>query len=275
MSISAPRYVSAPSPLTGRGSRVAAIAARELVRRATWGTLVPVTITYLGIVLIAAVNVAFASVLHHLTLATFETPFESPVWPLLMLIVATAAGAGSLAEDFGNRSFTLYRARPNPLLDYHSAKTIACGGWLLIAAAGPGLVAVAITAALGYPSATVALEAAGAYAAVGLVAAIFFTGLALALSSLTDRALYAGVAIFGIVLSLYIGAAVVTGITGNVYAPYANPVANLHSLAHAAFAVSGSTETDPTSSAIVLTGTGVVLWIFAYWRLQRTEVISE
>ena len=275
MSISAPRYVSAPVPLTGRGSRVAAIAVRELVRRATWGTLVPVTITYLGMVLQGAVNVAFESAIGRVSLATFETPFESPVWPLLMLIVATAAGAGSLAEDVGNRSFTLYRARPIHLVDYLTAKTIACGGWLLIAAVGPGLVLIAITAALGYPSATVALEAAGAYAAVGLVAAIFFTGLALALSSLTDRALYAGVAIFGIVLSLYVGAAVVAGITGNVYVPYANPVANLHSVAHAAFGLRGTAETDPTGSAIVLTGVGVVLWFFAYWRLQGTEAISE
>ena len=275
MSISAPRYVSAPTLLTGRGARVVAIAVRELVRRATWGTLVPVTITYLGVVLIGAVNVAFTSLTGQLSLATFESPFESPIWPLLMLIVATAAGAGSLAEDVGNRSFTLYRARPIHLVDYLGAKTIACGGWLLIAAVGPGLVLVGITAALGYPSAMVALEAAGAYAAVGLVTAIFFTGLALALSSLTDRALYAGVAIFGIVLSLYIGAAVVAGITGNIYVPYANPVANLHSLAHAAFAASGSTETDPTGSAIVLTGAGVILWFFAYWRLERTEVISE
>ena len=275
MSISAPRYVSAPTPLTGRSSRVVAIAVRELVRRATWTTLFPVAITYLGIVLIGAINVAFASAIGRLSLATFESPMESPVWPLLMLIVATAAGAGSLAEDVGNRSFTLYRSRPIHLIDYLSAKTIACGGWLLIAAVGPGLVVVAITAALGYPSASLAAQAAGAYLAVGLVAAIFFTGLALALSSLTDRALYAGVAIFGIVLSLYIGAALVAGITGNVYVPYANPVANLHSLAHAAFALGGTAETNPLGSAIVLTGAGVVLWIFAFWRLQHTEVISE
>ena len=275
MSISAPRYVSAPTPLTGRGSRVLAIAVRELRRRATWGTLLPVAITYLAVVLQAAVTVAFSSAIGTLSLATFEGPLESPVWPLLMLIVATAAGAGSLAEDVGNRSFTLYRARPIHLIDYLTAKTIACGGWMLIAAVGPGLVVVAITAALGYPSASLAAEATGAYAAVGVVAAVFFTGLALALSSLTDRALYAGVAIFGVVLSLFIGAALVAGITGNPYVPYANPVANFHSIAHAAFSLSGTTETDPLGSVVVLAGAGVVLWALAYWRLERTEVIAE
>lgn len=275
MSISAPRYVSAPIPRTGRGSRVLAIATRELVRRATWGTLLPVTITYLGVVLIGAVEVAVSSALGTLSLATFEAPFDSVVWPFLLLIVTTAAGAGSLAEDVGNRSFTLYRARPIHLIDYLAGKTVACGGWLLIAAVGPGLVVVVITAALGYPSATLALQAAGAYVAVGGLAAVFFTGLALALSSLTDRALYAGVAIFGVVLSLYIGAALVAGITGNPYVPYASPVANLHSVAHAVFGRGGSPETEPLASAIVLAAAGVVLWIFAYWRLGRVEALAE
>ncbi len=275
MSISAPRYVSPTVSRTGRGSRILAIATRELVRRSTWGTLIPVTITYLAVVLIASLGVAVSSALGTLSLAAFEGPFESPIWPLLLLIVATAAGAGSLAEDVGNRSFTLYRSRPIHLVDYLTGKTIACGGWLLIAAVGPGLVTVAITGALGYPSASLAVEAIGAYAVVGGLAAVFFTGLSLALSSLTDRALYAGVAIFGVVLSIYIGASLVGGITGNPYVPYASPIANLHSVAHAAFGLSGSVETEPTGSAFVLAAAGIVLWIFAYWRLQRVEAIAE
>lgn len=275
MSISAPRYVSAPVVLSGRGTRVLAIASRELTRRATWGTLAAVTLTYLGVVLIATINVALSSAFGSLTLATFETPFNSPVWPLLILIVATAAGAGSLSEDVGTRSFTLYRARPIHLVDYLAGKTIACGGWLLIAAVGPGLIVVAITAALGYPSATLALEAAGAYLAVGGIAAVFFTGLALALSSLTDRALYAGVGIFGVVLSVYIGAALVAAITGNIYVPYASPFANIDSIAHAAFGLTGSTATEPAGSATVLAAAGVLLWGFAFWRLQHQEAIAE
>lgn len=275
MSISAPRYVSTPVPLTGRGPRVLAIAVRELVRRATWGTILVVGITYLGVTLIVTVDVAFSSFLGSLTLATFEGPIESPVWPFLLLIVATAVGAGSLAEDIGSRSFTLYRSRPIRLIDYLAGKTVACGGWLLIAAVGPGLVAVVITAILGYPSAGLALEAASAYLATGFLAAVFFTGLALALSSLTNRALYAGVAIFGLVLSLFIGSALVAGVTGNVYVPYASPVADLHSVAHSAFGLAGTPPTDPTASAAVLAGSGVGLWLFAYWRLLRAEAISE
>ena len=275
MSISAPRYVSSGIPRTARSSRVLAVAAREFTRRATWGTLSAVTLTYMGVVLAITVEVYFATFFGGATVGTFESVLGSPIWPFFMLIVATAAGAGSLADDVGNRSITLYLSRPIHLVDYVAAKTVACGGWLLIASAGPGFLAVAVSAMLGYAKTSVLLGALAGFAATGIVAAIFFTGLALALSSLTSRSLYAGVAIFGLVLSLYIGAAIVAGITGNIYVPYASPIALIRSVAHGAFGISGPSETDPVSSAIALVGAGVALWLFAYWRLTRVEVVAE
>jgi len=275
MTISAPRYAVGPTPRSGRGSRILAIAARELVHRAEWGTLLAVALTYLVVALVTVVYVWIDSFVGSPTLATFDSGIASPAWPLLLLVVTTAAGAGSIAEDVGNRSFTLYRSRPIHLVDYLTAKTIACGGWLLLAAVGPGLLAVALTAALGYAGPLLALQAAGAFAATGILAAVFFTGLALALSSLTDRALYAGVAIFGLVLSLYIGAAVVVGITGNTSVAYASPLDDLHAVAVGVFAVPGATALGSGPSAAVLGGSGVALWAFAAWRLDRLEVIAE
>ncbi|HYA71218.1 MAG TPA: hypothetical protein VEH28_07625 [Thermoplasmata archaeon] len=275
MSISAPRYASAPIARTSRDSRVLAIASREFFRRATWGTLLATSLTYFSVVIIIVVTVFFNSLIGTVTAGSFETPYGSPVWPFLMLIVAASAGAGSLAEDVGNRSITLYLSRPIHLVDYVVAKTIACGGWLLIASVGPGLVGVAVTAALGYASLSVLLAAAVGFAAAGLIASIFFTGLALALSSLTNRPLYSGVAIFGIVLVLYIGGAVVAGITGNIYVPYANPIENIRSVASGAFGLTGTTATEPGASAVTLLGAGVALWAFALWRMRRVEVISE
>jgi len=275
MSISAPRYAGLAVPRTHRSSRILAIASREFFRRGTWGTLAGVTLTYMAVVLIVTITVFVTSVVGGVSAATFETAFESPVWPFLILIVATAAGAGSLADDVGNRSITLYLSRPIELLDYLLAKTIACGGWLLIAAVGPGVFAVAISAALGYANTSVLLGALAGFLATGIVAAVFFTGLALALSSLTNRALYSGVAIFGLVLSVYIGASVVAGITGNVYVPYANPIDDIHTVAHAAFGVSGTTVTDPVVCATTLLFAGVFLWILAFWRVTRIEVVSE
>lgn len=275
MSISAPRYAAGPIVPTERGSRVLAIASREFFRRATSATLLAVAFTYLGVVIIIVVNVYFASLLRGANPGDFESPYESPVWPFMMLIVAASAGAGSFAEDVGNRSISLYLSRPIYLVDYVVAKTVACGGWLLIAAVGPGLAGVAITAVLGYASASVLLTALIGFVATGFVGAVFFTGLAVALSSLTSRPLYSGVAIFGIVLVLYIGASVVAGITGNIYVPYANPVEGIRSVAHGAFRLSGTTTPDPGAGAATLVGTGVVLWVFARWRMAHAEVISE
>jgi len=275
VSISAPRYVVPPTPRTGRASRLLAIADREFFRHAEWGTLLAVGFAYTATVLATVTTVLFASLAGSVALDAFATVFASPLWPFLILIVTTAAGAGCLAEDVGNGSFTLYRARPVHLVDYLAAKTVACGSWLVIASVGPGLVAVAVTAALGYAEAGLALHAAAAFVATGLLAAVFFTGLALALSSLTDRALYAGVAIFGLVLSLYIGGALVAGLTGNPYVPYGSPIEDLHRVAIGAFQVSGTSGTSPAASAGVLAGAGIALWAFAGWRLTRLEVIAE
>ena len=61
MSISAPRYVSGPVVHMGRTTRALAIFQRELLRRATWGPLLAVALTWLVVVISATFNVAFAS----------------------------------------------------------------------------------------------------------------------------------------------------------------------------------------------------------------------
>ena len=275
MSITAPRYASAPVPLTDRTARVWAIASREFFRRGTWGPLAAVTITYMAVVLFVVVSVYLSYIFGDLSTSTFGSVYSSPVWPFLILLVAAGVGAGSLADDVGNRTITLYLSRPIKLDDYVMAKTIACGGWILIASVGPGLFAVGVVAALGYASLTVVGESFLGFLATGLIVAVFFTGFALALSSLTNRALYAGVAIFGLVLATFIGASIVAGITGNAYVPYANPFVNIESIAHGAFFVPGIAATNPIASAVVMLGTGVFLWCVASWRMTRVEVVTE
>lgn len=275
MSISAPRYGATPVARMGRLYRTLAIVRRELVRRAGLGTWVVVTLTYLAVTLIVTINTEFASLIGTLSLATFETPYSSPAWPFLMLIVATTVGAGSLAEDVGNRSITLYLSRPIRLIDYLAAKTAATGTWIAIAAVGPGLVGLAVVLALGWAPASLVLTGAGAFLATGLLATVFFTGLALAMSSLTTRSLYAGVATFGVVLSLEIGAPLVSGLTGNTSVAYASPITDILSVAQSAFGISGPFVTDPLTSASLLAVAGVVLAIFAGWRISRVEVVGE
>jgi hypothetical protein len=104
---------------------------------------------------------------------------------------------------------------------------------------------------------------------------VFFTGLAVMLSSLTNRALYAGVAIFAVTLSVGIGALLVAAITGNPYVPYASPITNILSVASAVFGVSGTPPTNPAASAVVLAGAGIFFLLVAALRLSRVEVVGE
>jgi len=275
VSISAPRYVSGPVVHVGRTLRALAVYHRELLRRATWGPLLAVALTWLVVVAFATFNVEFASLFGSSVMGAYESPFESVVWILLILIVAATVGAGSLADDIGSRAITLYLSRPINLTDYLVAKAAATGTWLLIAAVGPGCVAVVITAALGIVSGPTALAAAGAYFAVGVVTAVFFTGVTLVFSSVTRRSLYAGVATFGAVLSVTVSTDVVSGITGNTRILYANPTTLTQSIAEAAFGVSSSSPVNPYTAAVLMVMIGVVLATLAWWRLARIEVVGD
>jgi ABC-type transport system involved in multi-copper enzyme maturation permease subunit len=275
MSISTPRYGAAPVARTGRVYRTLAIVRRELLRRSNLGTWLVVGLTYLAVTLILTFNTEFASLTGTLSLSTFETPYSSPAWPFLMLIVATSVGAGSLADDIGNRSITLYLSRPIRRFDYLAAKTAATGSWLVVAAVGPGLAGLAVVLTLGWAPTSLVLSGAAAFLATGLLASMFFTGLALALSSLTTRSLYAGVATFGVVLSLEIGAPLVSGLTGNNSVAYASPITDILSVAQSAFGSSGPFATDPLTSAAILAFGGGLLAIFAGWRISRVEVVGE
>lgn len=275
MSISAPRYAAASRERLGEMFRTFSIFRREFLRRAGWGTGLVVALAYMAVVLFVVFDADFASAAGVLTVATYDAPFQSPLWGLLMLIVATAVGAGSVADDVASRAIVLYLSRPIRLIDYLSAKAASIGSWLLIAAVGPGLMGVGIVAALGIGSASTNLSAAAGFLATGWVAAIFFTGLALALSSLLNRALYAGVAMFGIVLALDIGTDVVSGITGDSSVLYLSPITDLTNVAAGAFHVAGPYSTDPTTSGLSLLVVGVLLSVAAYARLSRVEVVGE
>lgn len=275
MSIAAPRYTSGPLPRVGRTQRILVIVGRELRRRAGIGTVLVVALAYAAVTAMVVVEVEFAASTNSLTLANFYTPYSSQAWPFLMLIVATVVGAGSIAEDVGNRSITLYLSRPIHRIDYLVAKASAVAAWIGLAAIGPGLVGVTVGAALGLIPASITIPALAGFLTVGFLVTVFFTGLALALSSLTTKSLYAGVGIFGLTLSLGLGSSLVTGITGNQEVAYASPLSNILSVAQASFGVGGTPPTDPAVSALLLATTGLLLTAVAAWRLSRVEVVGE
>ena len=275
MSISAPRYGGSVAQRTGRLGRVLAIVSNELEARAGWGTYALVGLSYLAIVLIIVIDSEFTQFTGGVTLSTLHAPYSSPIWPYLVLIVATAVGAGSIADDLGSRSITLYLARPIHLTDYLAAKTLGVGFWIGVAAVGPGVVGVSIAAGLGLFSASIGFEAVGAFLAIGLLTTVFFTALGLSLSSFTTRALYAGVGIFGVTLSLNIATAAVQGATGNSSVVYASPINDLLTAAEAAFQTGAATPTEPATSVAILLAASVLLFVAAWFRLSRVEVVGE
>ena len=275
MSISAPRYASSGIHRTGRVGRLLAMFVYAVRKGAGWGTWATVALSYLAIVLLVVLDAEFASLLGGIRLATFHAPYDSPVWPYLILIVATAVGSGCIADDLGSRSITLYLSRPIRLVDYLVAKTGAVAFWVGVTAIGPGVVGVIIAAGLGLVSASLALEAVVAFVIVGAITTVFFTALAVALSTLTTRALFAGVGIFGVTLSTDLAASAVYGATGNATVLYLSPIGDILTGAQAVFATGASTATVPETAAALLIAAALVLLVVTWIRLNRVEVVGE
>lgn len=274
MSIAAPRYAGPTTARVGRGARTLAIFLREFGAVAGPGTYVVVALGYAALLIGIVFDTSFP-LPGGITLATFYGPVRGQLWPLLLLLVAAATGAGAIAEDLASRAISLYLSRPIHLADYVLAKSAGIGAWIGILAIGPGVIGTILTAALGNVSFDLALSAIGVFLGVGLLVTFFLTGLALALSAWTGRSLYAGVAIFGLVLSLEFAAQAVSGVTGNPQVRYLGFFLNLQSVLQAAFQTGEAPATDPLLSAIGLALAGAALFVAAWVRLSRVEVAGE
>ncbi len=275
MSINAPRYATPTLRLSGRGGRVLTVYLNELRTRAGWVTWAIVAVTYLAVGLIVILNAEFASLLSGVNLALFHGPYGSPIWPYFTLIVATAVGSGCIADDLASRAITLYLSRPIHLVDYVTAKILAVASWIGISAIGPGLVGVTIAAGLGLVPLPVSLAALGAFLAVGLLTTTFFTALSVTLSTYTKKALYAGVSIFGIILSTNLATSAIASATGNSAIEYLSPVTDILAAADAAFETGAVTPVVPGTAAVLLVATAAILVVATWIRLTRFEVVGE
>jgi ABC-type transport system involved in multi-copper enzyme maturation permease subunit len=275
VSISPPRLSAGAVPRRGREHRVFAIWRHEVGALAGWGTWFVVAIIYLAVVLIVVVRAELASLTGGVVLSTFFSPYASPVWPLFLLIVTTAVASGSISDDLGSRAITLYLARPIDSTDYLVAKASAVGFWIAVAAIGPGIVGVTLATLLGLVSGPVAASAAGAFLGIGLLASLFFTGVGVFLSSLTNRALFAGAGIFGGVLCAEIVGGAIGGATGNVPIQYLDVFGDITTAAQSAFDAGGSPTTNPATGALLIAAAGAILLVLAWVRLQAVEVVGE
>ena len=274
MSIAPPRYAAGSYRRIGRLARTWTIVVREVTTRAGVGTWIIVAFAYLTNVLVLLLRTVLLP-FGPLGLATFELPYGGTLWPLEVLLVTAAAGAASIAEDLSSRSISLYLSRPIHLIDYLTGKAAGLGFWIALVAIGPGIVASVLAATLGAVSATVAVEAVLATLALGLLATAFFTGLALAFSAWTGRGLYAGVAVFGLVLSIEFAVLALAGTTGNPQVPYVSVFTNLQNIAYYLFQVPGATSTYPGISALYVGAVTFLLFLATWIRLVRVEVVGE
>lgn len=274
MSIAPPRYAAAPVPRVGRSGRTWAIFVRELGACAGWGTYLVVAFAYLTTLAVLLLSVELAPP-GAVSLATFYQPLSGDLWPLEILLVAAVVGSGSIAEDLGSRSITMYLSRPIHLEDYLTGKAAGVAFWVALVAFGPGVVGCIVAATLGGASATLALSALVRFLLVGLLATFFFASLALALSAWAGRALYAGVAVLGLVLALQISISVIAGITGNPQVPYLAPITDLRSVGQGLFLYQPATATEPVVSAVLLGAAAFGLLLATWSRLVRVEVVGE
>jgi ABC-type transport system involved in multi-copper enzyme maturation permease subunit len=274
VSIAAPRYAAGSYTRVGRGARIATIVAREVTTRAGTGTWLVVAFAYLTNVLILVLRTVVLPGQSH-ALALFGSPYGGTLWPLEVLLVTAVCGAGSIAEDLSSRSITLYLSRPIHLVDYLAGKAAGLGFWVAMVAIGPGVVAAILSASLGGISASVAFSAIAATLALGLLSTAFFTGVALVLSAWTARALYAGVAVFGIILTLELSVIAISTTTGNPQVPYLSVFSNLQNIAYYLFQSPGLTSTYPGVSALYVAAASVLFFVATWVRLERVEVVGE
>ncbi|MGI0132087.1 MAG: ABC transporter permease subunit [Thermoplasmata archaeon] len=274
MSISPRRYAAGPTHLRGRGPRAWSILLHEVKVRFGAAMIVLMALGYAVLLITLIVDVELFSG-PSIVLANFADPYRSVVWPLLVLLVVTAAGAPSIAADLGNRSITLYLSRPIHLVDYLLAKCGSIAVWVALLAIGPEIVGTILLEALGVIGAPLALEVGVVAVGLGLVTVIFFVGLSAFLSSLTSKTLHAGVAIFGLTLSLEIASSAISGVTANPQVAYLSPFTNLQSVMLAVFDTGSTTSTIPWVSAVGLVAVGILLATLAWMRLRRVEVIGE
>jgi ABC-type transport system involved in multi-copper enzyme maturation permease subunit len=188
--------------------------------------------------------------------------------------LVSSAGAAVIARDVATKAMTMYLSRPIRPIDYLAAKSGAVAFWVFLGGVLPGWVASIIVLALGYVPLTLALQAIGAYFAVGLFSILAFTGLAVLFSSLTPRTTLAGAGTLGALLGSYVVVAALSGISGKTVFLYVSPVEDVLAVGAAVFGVGGN-PLNPGSSAVILILLALSAFGLAYFRLRRNQVISE
>jgi ABC-type transport system involved in multi-copper enzyme maturation permease subunit len=277
VTISAPRYTIGTLDREPRWKRVRVILVEGLMRRLGALNIVLIVLGSLivGVEVVLFTTPAIAFALNSggsAGLSSFAVPYNSVDYLLLATLLTASAGASAIAGDFADRSIALYLSRPITPLDYLVGKGAAVGLVLAIFFFVPGVAACLFAYIVGNVSIGLAATAMGVFLAVGALAVVVLTTLALFLSSLTRRPIYAGAAIFGVLVSAEVLAQLIARVTGSGQSLYVSPLEDLVAVAQAMFGESPTLNAGVAAGIVLLLA--VVCAAVAYLRVRRVEVVG-
>lgn len=264
-------------PLLPRAQRVRAIITTGLRREFRRPAAIIVTALGTGLVTITSiVLVLFAPFLlqgQPLNLSFFAIPASSGFILFFVTLMSAVIGSGLIADDLHSMAFTLYLSRPITQADYLLAKAAILVPLVSMITVLPLVLTPIVAALLGFFSWTIALEAIGLSILVGGLLTVFYTSVALFLSSLTRRRGIAAAGVFAVNFGLTIPAAILASTLGNPAVLYASPWDNYVAVTRAAFGAPAD-PIDWAWSLVILLATTIIAGLVTYMRMNAVEVVS-
>jgi ABC-type transport system involved in multi-copper enzyme maturation permease subunit len=277
VSITLPTYKRREMPLLPRPRRVRAIIATGLRREFRRPAAIVVTGLGTGLITITSiVLVLFARFLlqgQPLDLSFFAIPASSPFIFFFVTLMSAIIGSGLIADDLRSMAFTLYLSRPITHADYLLAKAAILAPLVAMITVLPLVLTPIVAALLGLFSWTIALEAIGLSLLVGGLLTVFYTSVALFLSSLTRQKWIAAAGVFAVNFGLTIPAAILASTLGNSAVLYASPWDNYLAVTRAAFGAPGN-PIDWVASIVIVLAATVLAALVTYMRMKAVEVVS-
>jgi ABC-2 type transport system permease protein len=247
-----------------------------LARRLFLGLLVACWVPFVGFVIYLWALTQFpqAEKLFPVGGAVFARFFH---WQeLLVLLVTTFAGAGLVASDLRTGAILVYLSRPLTRRDYVLGKMGVLLALILSVTLVPGLLLYGVAVALA-PQHFLKWSLtwiAPAVAAHSLVLAVAWSLLILAVSSLSKSARVAGLAFFGLVMTLE----VLRGIVGLVYRWPGSTIlslrANLRALGDVIFGLKPGPALHWAWPALVVTAVALACLFILRSRVRAVEIVQ-
>lgn len=198
----------------------------------------------------------------------------SRLWAIL---AAIWYGAGLLCEDRRLGAHLLYFSRPLTRTDYVVARICTATFFVALATFVPAILLVTICSwsSPDWYFLTEQTDVAIGTLVFGLVTALYYGLIVLAISALAPRRVYAMVAVFPVILIPHAIGRTISRVLGDRSWNMLSPVTNLGRLGDEWLQVRERFYTWPAwQSGVVIAGTMVVCLAIIVWRVRRWEVVA-